>query len=286
MLDLSAGVAVTKIFSISRAMDVSLQSRASEGLLRSIYHELSQAFCLSGIDSNEGSASFSVSANSRVTHVLDLSAGVAVTKIFSVSRAMYVSLQSRASEGLLRLVYLRKSHAFSLSGIEASRFCWHHDLIEVSVTRANSSVLPHPDVLPSLSSLLIQITHHESGWMSSSWMGRSSLHADADGASRGFGSVGVVTGLAVALLFLVMLVSVLIFWFATGRRTATDVTDAAEFAIDGDDSLGPPDPMDHDDYWAENLGLASAVNALGSGTLGADIPFTEPGMMEEGLWMR
>jgi hypothetical protein len=287
-LGLSVEISSTDFVSVSETIDFARGSCAGEYFFGSIDLGSGESFCFSGIDINRlsesslpdwTSASFLISIESLVTHVQDISVGVVMTKMFSVSGPFDVSFQSGASDNLLRSISLRPSHAFAFPRIEIGRGSRSFDRIEISVALMNSSKRPCPEVLPAVSLVSIQFGFDESGLIS------SSFPSDADRASRGFSSAAVGTALAVGVLLLIMLVAVLIFWFATGRRTETDVTDAAEFAIDRDDSLGPPDPMDQDDYWAENLGLITAVNALGSATLGADIPFPDFDMTEEGLWM-
>jgi hypothetical protein len=245
---------------------------------------------------------FAGSVNSQATQPLDLLVGVRGTDSASFSGVFDFSLQSRVSHLFSASVYIGVSAVFSFSRVCMSRLPENSDLLKDVTAPEDSIVLPEVELTELLSarvekSLILsgievltrfstsnsQNSFGEPGSSLPSSIGHESLPADANSAPGMSHSWALGTALAVGLLLLLLLVSAVLLWYHTQHRDrSTDVTDAAEFAMDQADL---PEAPDGPDGWVEYLHLATALNALEADATVTDIPFIEPEMLEEGLWL-
>jgi hypothetical protein len=219
---------------------------------------------------NWESTSFSESVCLTATHSFSLS-------VIGISRLSELSGMNSDSPGFSKSICRGASRSFSLSVVSISLLSGSYDLIEVLVTLAHSRILPSIKFQASRSGTIIQISPDASGsgLRSSTW--NTTLLGKTDSASSGSRALALGTGLGVGLLSLILSVIGFIFWFSTRRKPAVlDFTEPVEFATTIDDD---------DDPWSEDARMVSGENVLASEPVMMDIPFTEPAMMEESLWV-
>jgi hypothetical protein len=298
LLDLSREIAGSRPASSSGTCSFSSHASVVHYSCVSVHTGFSAVLSLSGVEitslnwkeaSNEFPTTLAASANCWQTYLPILS--------FNVSGALKFSLQSRVSRHFSTSVYLKASAVLSLSGVCMSRLPENSDLLKVLTAPENSIVLREIELTPSLSadldkSLILSGIEGPPSFSTSNGQnsfdepgstGHVSLPADANSAPSMSHSWVLGTALAVGLLLLLLLVSALLLWYHTQHPDrSTDVTDAAEFATDQTDL---PELPDTPDGWVEYLHLATDLNALETDATVTDIPFIEPEMLEEGLWL-
>jgi hypothetical protein len=217
------------------------------------------------------------SAHSVATSVLDLSDEDQLTNLVSVSRAFGLSLQLYMSSSFLASGRRGKSKMFSLSGLDISGHSWNSDSIEVSIGLAVSQNSLASEMLPPISFMSFQFCLSESWSSLPGRIDQANLPADANRATDGTLSLGLATGLGIALFGTVLVASGSVLWFMTRRRTEiAGVTDTTEFGADFTDAQDP---------WDENPGMVSGENALASDVIALDVPFTPRKEVEECLWV-
>jgi hypothetical protein len=216
------------------------------------------------------STSFSVSMYLKASHSSSLS-------VVGISRFSENSGMRCESRSFSESISLRGSRSFSLSVIDMNRLSRSCNLIEISVTLANSAIRPKNEVLASRSAVVIQTSLGAwgSGLGSSIW--HVTLLAETGSASSAGQALALGIGLGVGLLSLILFVVGSIVWFSTRRKVVIlDFTEPSEFATDF---------IDEDDPWDEDVRMVSGENVLASEPIIMDVPFTEPAMMEESLWV-
>jgi hypothetical protein len=262
LLEPSGEASATAPASSSRVLDFSLPSCVSSRMIASEHLGLGIDFAVSGLYG----AVLAASLQLAVTYLMDLSFEVAGSRSASISRRFDFSFPSSASSRFIASVDMRFSTGFSLSGVNVT---WLNGNEAISASYLATNLL-ELSVEVTFSALNNESRLDEPG---------SSL-PDGDSASATSNALALGVGLGMGLILLLSLVSGGIFWFGGQRGTqSTDVTESSEFAMD------QTDPADRPRGYGDGLHLASGENALASEVVDMGIPFTDPEMLEEGLWV-